>query len=145
MAQQDGSGAANDKEEAMNKAEKIESNTDQLNTEVSGRLQPRVMFFKSDNIEDVTPEENCAMPRYYPGDIILTKAGEVGIIKEAKVIINGGRVEWNEKLPENIEHGWPSGYSLDSIPGFPSPSKVAWWTADEWDKVAKGVLHRILD
>lgn len=104
-------------------------------------------FNHIDNVEDVFPEEDCTMPRYFPGDIVLTKDEGVGIIQKAKVIVNGGVIEWNRPghMPKVIEHGWPPSYSIDDIPGFPLPSKTAWWTADEWNKVAKGVLHRVLE
>ena len=123
----------------------IRANDNQLSTKVNSRLQRGRAFFKSNNVEDVRPEESCAMPRYYPGDIILTKDGAIGIIQDAHVTINGGSIEWNEAPPENIEHGWPPSYSLGPIRGFPEPGKHAWWEAKEWAKVAKGVLHRVLD
>lgn len=110
----------------------------------SSSPMPVPLQFKAVGVEDVYPEVKCALPRYLPGDIILTKKGEVGVIMEATVVVNGGIINWAEELPSVIEHGRVPSYSLGFIPGFKAPLKVAWWTSDEWFKVSKGVLHRIL-
>lgn len=84
------------------------------------------------------------MPKFFPGDVVKTAAGGIGLIVQAQVIINGSKIDWNGKLPDKIEHGWPPSYALDAIPGFPRPHKYAWWTASEWIEVMRGPLHAIL-
>jgi|SRR5882757_2035391 len=96
-------------------------------------------------IKPVPEEESCIMPTYFPGDVVLTKMGGVGIIVKAQVVVNGRTIEWNsrEGLPPNIEHGWKPSYAVDSIPRFKRPEKHAWYYADEFEAVALGALHSI--
>lgn len=94
-------------------------------------------------LKEVTPEPSCALPRYKPGDIILTKDGEVGIIVNAHVIIDGRDVSWNRKMPDSHKSGWPPSYAMEAIPGFKKPRKYAWWTSEEFSEVVLGPLHHI--
>lgn len=95
----------------------------------------------------VEPEEQCAMPRYFPGDVFKTKAGGIGIITEAKVIINGGVIDWYNPgdMPAKIDHGWIPSYAASALPGFPRPHKTAWWEADEWEAILLSPLHKVLE
>ena len=93
--------------------------------------------------ETAVEELPCTMPRYMPGDIVNCKDGSIGVIVKSEVIINGSMVEWNQKLPDKIEHGGEPKYSLDRIPDYGYLSKSAWWTSSEFDQVILGNLHAI--
>ena len=86
------------------------------------------------------------MPRYFPGDVVTTKAGGVGVIAEANVIINGSTFRWYEasRAPAEVRHGWPPSYAIDWLPGKGKNEKRAWWKATEWASVVLGPVHAAL-
>lgn len=87
-------------------------------------------------------EEEGTPPRFLPGDIVKTKEGGYGIITEAKSCgRNWNSKEWGKPLSEWNKYGIAS-YALDSIPGLQDCGKSAWWTADEWEEVILGPLHK---
>ncbi len=91
--------------------------------------------------EPIEKEQHCALPLYRPGDIIKTKKGSICVITEANTTINGTTVEWNDDLPDIINHGDFPSYSVDPIDPKNFSEKNAWWHSDEWIGVIKGSLH----
>lgn len=87
-------------------------------------------------------EKSANAPTYLPGDIVWTGNNEVGVIVEATVVVNGGRVQWNFQLPTKVESGGPPDYRIVGVPGpWNQPHKESWWTADEFRQVLLGPLH----
>jgi len=85
-------------------------------------------------------------PSLLPGDIVKDKAtGTIMVIIEARAIINGSAVHWNEELPKVIEHSWNSCYSTQTLPKYKNNlRKAAWWDLDELELVEYGILHKYL-
>ena len=78
----------------------------------------------------LTLDNRCSSPHLCPGDIIETFEGNIGVIVEAEVIINGCTYEWYEELPDHIESGWPPTYAVDF--GRCGHERHAWWKASEF-------------
>lgn len=108
-------------------------------------------------ISKLLPSQKPDLHRlYYPGDIVRTSQGGIGIITEAEICGE----PWSD--PEAIKQALQDDargnadrkpdpynlipqYSLSAIPGFQAPPFDAWWTSDEWEEVVLGPLHLILD
>ena len=79
----------------------------------------------------LTLDKKCCLPNLIPGDVVRTKKGNIAIIDSAKVTVNGGSINWNEDLPEIIEHGWMPSYSITYLNGK-CFEKCAWFEASEF-------------
>jgi hypothetical protein len=91
-----------------------------------------------------------ARPFYRPGDVVTNSYGGKGVIVEAKVIVDGQKYDWTEKVP-SFAHGWRPNYAVTWITNYQngvgwddtSQWKYAWWEAHEWADVELGVAHKI--
>lgn len=77
----------------------------------------------------------CTRPHLVPGDVIETHFGDVGVISEAHVVINGRPYSFREELPDHIEHGWPPSYEVQFFTKKQPSLKQAWWDATEFKRV----------
>jgi hypothetical protein len=81
-------------------------------------------------------------PSLLPGDIVKSKkSGAILVITQAKVIINGCSINWSDKLPDKIEHGWYPSYAVEPLPEY-SYEKYAWWDLEELEVIELGPLHK---
>lgn len=84
----------------------------------------------------LTLDKKCSLPHLIPGDVMRTKKGNICIIDEAQTTVNGSKVQWNDDLPEKIEHGHFPSYSVQ----FLDPScyeKTAWYSSDQFLTILK--------
>lgn len=93
----------------------------------------------------VCSETPGSLPAYLPGDIVETRYGGIGVIVKAQVVVDGSPISWNGSLPATLTIAQEPTYELESVPGYPAPSRAAWWRASDWASiVAPGPLHVLL-
>lgn len=75
-------------------------------------------------------DKKCSMPHLIVGDTVRLNSGEVGIITEAQVVINGTSIRWDKELPKNIEHGWRPSYAV-----YSKNNKLYWFDSSDFKEV----------
>lgn len=93
-------------------------------------------------------EQKGDLPKYKPGDLIVTKKGNIGIITDAHTNVGGIPIQWNDldtyvkKINKSKSSSWMPCYSVQFFKLY-AGEKAAWWESSEWLAVSLGPFHNL--
>ncbi len=112
-----------------------------LEEEVPNKTLDKFVNTNGDEIKD----NECCKPSLLPGDIVRSKkTGTLLVIVSAHTIINGCQIEWCDRLPDKIEHGWRPAYATMAIAEDSNEKFSAWSDIEEFEIIELGPVHNYL-